>query len=117
MNFPPGHWIQPRTANPIESTFGTVELRTKGHPRAGTRGAGTRGADSLAAALAMVCKPAEAARARRPAVTAPHLVVPVRSGARFENGRLVERPEVVSASTHPQVLIITCPAAPKWTLG
>jgi hypothetical protein len=39
----------------------------------------------------MVFKPAEAAQARRRAVAAPHLVALVRSGARFENGRLIER--------------------------
>uniref|UniRef100_UPI001969B96F hypothetical protein n=1 Tax=Streptomyces dangxiongensis TaxID=1442032 RepID=UPI001969B96F len=47
----------------------------------------------LAAALAMVFKLAEAAQARWRAVTAPHLVALVRSGARFENGHLTERPE------------------------
>ncbi|GAA3811686.1 hypothetical protein GCM10022206_57860 [Streptomyces chiangmaiensis] len=50
-----------------------------------------------AAALAMVFKLAESAQARWRAMTAPHLVALVRAGARFENGRLVERHEVAAA--------------------
>ncbi|CAL9446284.1 IS256 family transposase ISRjo4 (plasmid) [Streptomyces sp. enrichment culture] len=83
-DFPAEHWIHLRTTNPIESTFSTIRLRTKV----------TRGAGSPAAALAMVFKLAEAAQARWRAVTAPHLVALVRSGARFENGHLVEDLEV-----------------------
>lgn len=86
-DFPAEHWIHLRTTNPIESTFSTVRLRTKV----------TRGAGSPAAALAMVFKLAEAAQARWRAVTAPHLVALVRSGARFENGHLVERAEEAAA--------------------
>ncbi|RZB14808.1 IS256 family transposase [Streptomyces sp. F001] len=82
-NFPAEHWIHLRTTNPIESTFATVRLRTKV----------TKGADSAAAALAMVFKLVESAQARWRAVNAPHLVAPVRAGARFERGQLVERPE------------------------
>ncbi|MEU9394812.1 IS256 family transposase [Streptomyces sp. NPDC048324] len=80
-DFPAEHWVHLRTTNPIESTFSTVRLRTKV----------TRGASSPAAALAMVIKLAEAAQDRWRAVTAPHLVALVRSGARFENGHLIER--------------------------
>ena len=36
-DFPAAHWVHLRTANPIESTFATVRLRTKV-----TKGAGTR---------------------------------------------------------------------------
>ena len=39
----------------------------------------------------MAYKLIEAAQSRRRAVNAPHLVALVRAGARFENGRLVER--------------------------
>lgn len=81
-DFPAKHWIHLRTTNPIESTFATVRLRTKV----------TRGAGSAAAALAMVVKPVESAQARRRALNAPHLVALVRTGARFERGRLVEHP-------------------------
>jgi len=45
-DFPAEHWIYLRTANPIESTFSAVKLRTKV----------TRGAGSPAAALAVVFK-------------------------------------------------------------
>jgi len=82
FDFPAEHWIHLRTTNPIESTFATVRLRTKV----------TKGAGSRAAALAMVFKLIESAQARWRAVNAPHLVALVRAGARFEHGRLVERP-------------------------
>ncbi|MEU0413513.1 IS256 family transposase [Streptomyces griseorubiginosus] len=80
-DFPAEHWVHLRTTNPIESTFSTVKLRTKV----------TRGAGSPAAALAMVFKLVESAQDRWRAITGAHLVAPVRSGARFENGILVER--------------------------
>ncbi|WP_406016279.1 IS256 family transposase [Streptomyces sp. NBC_00984] len=86
-DFPAEHWIHLRTTNPIESTFSTVRLRTKV----------TRGAGSRTAALAMVFKLVESAQRRWRAVNAPHLVALVRAGARFERGRLVERPEAVAA--------------------
>ncbi|MFJ8350708.1 IS256 family transposase [Streptomyces sp. NPDC094153] len=86
-DFPAEHWIHLRTTNPIESTFSTVRLRTKV----------TRGAGSRTAALAMVFKLVESAQQRWRAVNAPHLVALVRAGARFERGRLVERPEAVAA--------------------
>jgi len=79
------HWIHPRTTNPMESAFSTVKLRTKV----------TRGAGSPAAALAMVFKLVESAQARRRAVTGAHLVALVRTGAKSENGVLVERQAAV----------------------
>ncbi|MFF0706208.1 IS256 family transposase [Streptomyces tendae] len=84
FDFPAEHWIHLRTTNPIKSTFATVRLRTKV----------TRGAGSRAAALAMVFKLVESAQQRWRAVNVPHLVAPVRAGARFERGQLVERPEL-----------------------
>ena len=72
-----------RTTNPIESTFSTVRHRTKVTKRPGSRAAG----------LAMAFKLIESAQARWRAVNAPHLVGLVRAGARFENGKLVERPD------------------------
>lgn len=89
-DFPAEHWIHLRTTNPmnpIESTFATVRLRTKV----------TRGAGCAAAALAMVFKLVESARARWRAVSSPHLVAVVRAGARFERGQLVERTQPLSA--------------------
>ncbi|MBT2230253.1 IS256 family transposase [Nonomuraea sp. NEAU-A123] len=86
-DFPAEHWVHLRTTNPIESTFSTVKLRTKV----------TRGAGSPAAALAMVFKLVESAQERWRAITGASLVALVRSGAKFENGFLVERDETVVA--------------------
>lgn len=86
FGFPAEHWIHLRTTNPIESTLATVRLRTKV----------TRGAGSRTAALTMVFKLLESAQQRWRAVNAPHLVALVRAGARFERGRLVERPSAVA---------------------
>ncbi len=85
-DFPAEHWIHLRTTNPFESTFSTVKLRTKV----------TRGADSPAAALAMVFKLVESAQAHWRAITGAHLVPLVRAGARFKNGILVEREEAAA---------------------
>jgi hypothetical protein len=56
----------------------------------------TRGAGSPAAALAMVFKLVESVQERWRAITGAHLVALVRSGARFENGVLVERTEAAA---------------------
>jgi transposase-like protein len=82
-DYPAEHWQHLRTTNPIESTFATVRHRSKV-----TKGPGTR-----AAGLAMAFKLIESAQARWRAVNAPHLVALVRAGARFTNGKLVERPD------------------------
>jgi putative transposase len=76
-------WLHLRTTNPIESTFSPVRARTRV-----TKGPGNR-----QAGLAMVFKLLEAAEGRWRAVNGPHLVALVRAGARFEKGRLVERPK------------------------
>ena len=90
-DFPAEHWVHLRTTNPIESTFATVRHRTKV----------TKGPGSKAAGLAMAFKLIEAAQQRWRAVNAPHLVALVRAGARFERGKLVERPaaELVTNNT------------------
>ena len=67
----------------IESTFATVRNRSKITKSPGSRAAG----------LAMAFKLIEAAQSRWRAVNAPHLVALVRAGAKFENGKLVERPD------------------------
>jgi len=82
-DYPAEHWIHLRTTNPIESTFATVRLRQRI----------TKGPGSRAAGVAMAFKLIESAQARWRAVNAPHLVALVRAGARFEKGKLVERPE------------------------
>lgn len=79
---PAEHWIHLRTTNPIESTFATVRLRTTV----------TKGHGSRAAGIAMAYKLIEAAQNRWRAVNAPHLVAPVRNGATFHKGILLERP-------------------------
>src|SRR5215211_3984029 len=83
FDYPAEHWLHLRTTNPIESTFSPVRARTRV-----TKGPGNR-----QAGLAMVFKLLEAAAQRWRAVNGPHLVALVRAGARFEKGRLVERPE------------------------
>ncbi|MGH3402323.1 MAG: IS256 family transposase [Streptosporangiaceae bacterium] len=87
-DYPGEHWIHLRTTNPIESTFATVRLRTKV----------TKGHGSKAAALAMAFKLIESAERRWRMVNAPHLVALVRAGAKFVNGKLIERPDDQSPS-------------------
>ncbi|HUO38512.1 MAG TPA: IS256 family transposase [Mycobacterium sp.] len=82
-DFPAEHWVHLRTTNPIESTFATVRNRSKI----------TKGPGSRAQGIAMAYKLIEAAQSRWRAVNAPQLVALVRAGAKFENGKLVERPE------------------------
>ena len=82
FDYPAEHWIHLRTTNPIESTFATVRLRQRV----------TKGPGSRAAGVAMAFKLIESAQTRWRAVNAPHLVALVRAGARFEKGKLVERP-------------------------
>ena len=87
-DYPAEHWMHLRTTNPIESTFATVRLRTKV----------TKGPGSRAAGIAMAFKLIEAAQARWRAVNGPHLVALVRAGAKFDNGKLVERPDDITAA-------------------
>ena len=65
------------------SAFATVRLRQ--HV--------TKGPGSRAAGVAMAFKLMESAQTRWRAVNAPHLVALVRAGARFDKGKLVERPD------------------------
>ncbi|TDC60562.1 IS256 family transposase [Micromonospora sp. KC207] len=86
-DLPAEHWVHLRTTNPIDSTFATVRHRTKV----------TKGPGSKAAGLAMAFKLIQAAQHRWRAVNAPHLVALVRASARFDRGKLVERPAKVAA--------------------
>jgi putative transposase len=83
FDYPAEHWVHLRTTNPIESAFSPVRARTRV-----TKGPGTRDTG-----LAMVFKLLQAAEGRWRAVNGPHLVALVRAGARFEKGKLVERPK------------------------
>jgi hypothetical protein len=65
------------------SAFAPVRARTRL-----TKGPGTR-----ETGLAMVFKLLEAAQGRWRAVNGPHLVALVRAGAKFEKGKLIERPD------------------------
>ena len=87
-DYPAERWIHLRTTNPIESTFATVRLRQRI----------TKGPGSRAAGVAMAFKLIEAAQSRWRAVNAPHLVALVRAGAKFGNGKLVERPDDTNAT-------------------
>jgi transposase-like protein len=84
FDFPAEHWLHLKTSNPIESTFSPVRARTRVTKRPGSK----------AARLAMAFKLLEAAQDRWRAVNGPHLVALVRTGARFEQGVLVERPHI-----------------------
>lgn len=88
FRYPAEHWVHLRTTNPIESTFATVRLRTRV----------TKGPGSRAAGVAMAFKLIESAQRRWRAVNAPHLVALVRAGATFKNGKLVERPDGITAA-------------------
>ena len=83
FDYPAEHWLHLRTTNPIESSFAPVRARTRV-----TKGPGTRDTG-----LAMVFKLLEAAQGRWRAVNGPHLVALVRAGARFQAGKLIERPD------------------------
>src|SRR6266487_61625 len=82
FDYPAEHWVHLRT-NPIESSFSPVRARTRV-----TKGPGTKDTG-----LAMVFKLLQAAQGRWRAVNGPHLVALVRAGARFEAGKLIERPD------------------------
>ena len=83
FDYPAEHWLHLRTTNPIESSFSPVRARTRV-----TKGPGTRDTG-----LAMVFKLLQAAEGHWRAVNGPHLVALVRAGARFEKGKLIERPD------------------------
>jgi hypothetical protein len=70
----------------------TTELARTAPPAAGRSYEEDR-PGSRAAGMAMAFKLIESAQQRWRAVNAPHLVALVRAGARFENGKLVERPD------------------------
>ena len=82
-DYPAEHWRHLKTTNPIESTFAPVRARTDL----------TKGPGSREAGLAMIFKLLEAAERRWRRLNGSHLVALVRTGAKFENGELVEGSE------------------------
>jgi len=75
-DFPAEHWQHLRTTNPIESTFGTVRLRTKR----------TKGCGSRMATLTMVFKLAEAAQGSWRKLNGHQLLADLIQGVRFIDG-------------------------------
>jgi len=75
-DFPAEHWQHLRTTNPIESTFGTVRLRTKR----------TKGCGSRVATLTMVFKLAHAAQRSWRKLNGHQLLADVIQGVRFIDG-------------------------------
>jgi hypothetical protein len=82
-----------------ELTFATVRHRTKV----------TKGPGSKAAGIAMAFKLIDAAQERWRAINAPHLVALVRTGGRFECGKLVERDPVLEAPKPPTTPLFSRP--------
>ena len=82
-DFPAEHWKHLRTSNAIESTFAPVRARTDV----------TKGPGSRAMGLAMVFKLIEFAEGRWRKIDGYELVALVRAGAKFVNGKLIERSE------------------------
>ena len=82
-DYPAEHWRHLRTTNPIESPFATVRARTDI-----TKGPGNR-----QAGVAMIYKLLEAAEGRWRRLNGYQLIPMVRAGARFVEGKLVERNE------------------------
>ena len=85
---PAEHWKHIRTANPIESTFATVRLRT----------AGTKGCLSRDTALAMVFKLARAAERHWRRLNGPDRLAEVIRGVRFRDGEPVQAAEGQAAA-------------------
>ena len=87
-DYPAEHWRHLRTTNPIESPFATVRARTDI-----TKGPGNR-----QAGVAMIYKLLEAAEGRWRRLNGYRLLLLVRAGARFVDGKLVERAEEKDAA-------------------
>lgn len=83
FEFPAAHWKPIRTTNPIESTFATVQLRTRV----------TKGAGSRTAGLTMAFKLLAAAQQSWRRLDAHELLPLVRAGRVCQDGQPVEREE------------------------
>jgi putative transposase len=91
FDFPAEHWLHLRTTNPIESTFATVKLRQRV-----TKGAGSRNAS-----LAMAFKLLLSAERRWRKLNGAALLPLVREGAKFVNGKRVEKEPRPEAAVKP----------------
>jgi putative transposase len=87
-DFPAEHWKHVRTANPIESTFATVRLRT----------AKTKGCLSRQTALALVFKLAQAAERHWRRLDGSERLAQVIAGVRFRDGEPVQATEDQAAA-------------------
>jgi transposase-like protein len=85
-DFPAEHWQHIRTTNPIESTFGTVRLRT----------AKTRGCVSRTGMLAMVFKLLKTAEQKWRALKGHTRLAQVVKGVRFKDGLQEEAHQVAA---------------------
>jgi putative transposase len=87
-DFPAEHWKHIRTANPIESTFATVRLRTSK----------TKGCLSRQTALAMVFKLAKSAERHWRRLDGSQRLAQVIDGVRFRDGEPVQATEEQAAA-------------------
>jgi putative transposase len=85
-DFPAEHWQHIRTTNPIESTFGTVRLRT----------AKTRGCVSRAGMLALVFKLMKTAEQKWRALKGHARLAQLVRGVKFKDGLQEEAHEVAA---------------------
>ena len=75
-SYPQEHWVSIKTTNPIESVFATVKLRTNA----------ARRIKSPRSALCLVFQLFLRAQRNWRRLTAPHLVIKVIEGVKFEDG-------------------------------
>jgi putative transposase len=87
-DFPAEHWKHIRTANPIESTFATVRLRTSK----------TKGCLSRQTTLAMVFKLAKSAERHWRRLDGSQRLAQVIDGVRFRDGEPVQATEEQAAA-------------------
>lgn len=85
-SYPQEHWVSIKTTNPIESVFATVKLRTNA----------ARRIKSPRSALCLVFQLFLRAQRNWRRLTAPHLVIKVIEGVKFEDG-LEVKPKKQSA--------------------
>jgi transposase-like protein len=88
-SYPQEHWLSIKTTNPIESLFATVKLRTNA----------ARRIKSPRSALCLVFQLFLRAQRNWRRLNAPHLVIKVIEGVKFEDG-LEVKPKKPTAEKH-----------------